>query len=151
MRRAVVALIAAPLALTGCAGDDCDADTQTLATCGGDMLDENTWESGPLDGTYLDFHGQRTWVMNPSGWVGDREPATFDVYLSLNPVPNSDGGAGFADPAGNLAQITAVPSGGGYQIQVLNNTCAQYYLRVVVTYAGTATKAGTCSSAGSGS
>jgi hypothetical protein len=134
---AVGALMLPAATETGCAGDDCDSDVQTFPTCGGDRLDANTWESGPLDGTYLDFHGERTWIFNPSGWMGSRVPATFNAYLSLNPQPNAEGGDGFAQPAGNLAEITAFPVDGGYQVQVLNDTCAQYYLRVVITYAET--------------
>jgi hypothetical protein len=156
VRGAPLLIGSALLLLTSCAGDDCDADIQTLPTCGGDMLDDSTWESGPLDGTYLNFHGERTWIFNPSGWVGDRVPTLITPYLSLIAQPNAEGGApgyaGFTLGPGNMAEITAFPSGGGYQIQVLNNTCAQYYLRVVIQYAdaGSPTTSGTCSAQGSG-
>lgn len=129
----LLALASAPS--TGCAGDDCDPDTKTMATCGGELLDANTWESGPLDGTYLDFHGERTWGFNPSGWMGTREPAQINAYLSLNPAPNAPGGAGFAQSAGNLAEITVTRAADGFHVQVQNDTCAQYYLRLVITYA----------------
>jgi hypothetical protein len=119
---------------TGCAGNDCQADTQTFPTCGGERIGRDVWESGPVTGTYLDFHGERTWVFDPSGWMGDREPYQFDAYLSLDPGIPADGGGSFAQPAGNLAEVIPVRVGNAWQVQVLNDTCAQYYLRLVLTY-----------------
>jgi len=120
----------------GCAGDDCNSDTQTFAACGGEPVGPDEWESAPIAGTpYLDFHGERTWIFNPSGWVGARQPVTVTAYLSLVQQPNADGGSGFANASGNLAEYTVLPVAGGWQVQVLNDTCAQYYLRVVVDYA----------------
>ena len=86
---------------------------------------------------YLDFSGQRTWVLDPSPWMGSREPIGFQAYLSFEPEPNADGGGGFALAAGNLAEFTSTEVGGVWQVSVLNDTCAQYYLRVVLTYAAT--------------
>jgi hypothetical protein len=142
--------IAAPAFLAaGCAGDDCDSDTQTWGSCSqGEKAggDPNTWESGPVSGApYLNFHGERTWVLDPTPWMGSRQPIGFQAYLAFNPLPDVDGGDGFAQPAGNLVEYTLLPSG---KVQVLNDTCAQYYLRVVLTYAavdGGASGAGTCS------
>ncbi len=126
------------LSQTSCAGDDCDSDTQTWGSCTQGELaggDPDVWESGPVTGKpYLDFHGERTWILDPSPWMGSREPIGYNVYLSLNALPAADGGGGFAQSAGNLAEITPVQVGGVWQVQVLNDTCAQYFLRVVLTY-----------------
>jgi hypothetical protein len=124
------------LAGTSCAGNDCQGDVQTFAKCGGELAggDPDVWESGPVTGTYLDFHGERTWVFNPIGWMGSREPYGYEAYLSLDPNPDPDGG-GFSNPAGNLAEYTVTAVSGGYQVSVLNDTCAQYYLRLVLQYA----------------
>jgi len=143
------------LAQGGCAGDDCDADQKSWGSCAqGERLDANTWESGPVAGTpYLDFHGERTWVFDPSPWMGARQPVGFQVYLALDPQPSGEGGTGFAQPAGNLAEITPVKVGDAWKVLVLNNTCAQYYLRVVLTYAATdggAATTGSCGAAGAG-
>ncbi len=141
------------LASAGCAGSDCASDAATWGSCSeGERIDVNTWESGPLTGKpWLDFHGERTWVLDPTPWMGAREPVGFQAYLSLDPTPVTDGGSGFAEPAGNLAILTPVQqSDGSWKVKVLNDTCAQYYLRVVLTYAapsgdgGTGTTTGTC-------
>jgi hypothetical protein len=141
--------VALPASETGCAGDDCDSDTATWGSCTqGDRIDADTWESGPVSGqAYLNFHGERTWILDPSPWMGSREPVGFQAYLSLTALPNVDGGGGFTQSAGNLAEITPVQVGGVWKVEVLNDTCAQYYLRVVLTYAaldGSAENAGAC-------
>ncbi len=154
MRAFVVSLVAALTCVattatspSGCAGDDCDSDTQAWGSCTqGERVDPNTWESGPVSGQpYLNFHGERTWVLDPRPWMGSRQPIGFQAYLAFNPLPDIDGGDGFAQPAGNLVEYTLMPNG---QVQVLNDTCAQYYLRVVLTYAavdGGASDVGVCS------
>ena len=131
-------VLAGATAGAGCAGDDCDSDTATWGSCSeGRRLDVNTWESGAITGEpWLNDHGERTWVLDPTPWMGNsRVPDAVQVYLSFNPLPSSDGGDGFAQAAGNLGEITLLGSG---KVQVLNDSCAQYYLRVVVTYAAVA-------------
>ena len=134
---ATAAAAASLLAMTlwvGCTPGECQSDTQSWGSCTqGSMVDSHTWESGPVDSTYLDFHGGRTWLFDPSRWMGTRAPVAFQAFLSLDPQPNSAGGTGFAEPAGNLAEF--LPAGSAFQVNVHNDTCAQYYLRVVLTYA----------------
>jgi hypothetical protein len=137
---ALLSLISLPVVAessSGCAGDDCDNDTQTWGSCtqgelaGGDPC---VWESGPVVGKpWLNFHGERTWVFDPSPWMGSRQPIDYEAYLSFDPLPNPDGG-GFANPAGNLAEYTLFQVGDAWKVSVTNDTCAQYYLRVVLTY-----------------
>lgn len=132
---ALVGIFALPVAQTACTGNDCLGDVQSWGSCAeGEALDANTWESGPLTGTYLDFHGEREWVFDPTPWMGTREPDNVFAYISFSSTPTADGGEGFAPPAGNLFEITPVKTPSGYKVQALNDTCAQYYLRVVVTY-----------------
>jgi hypothetical protein len=135
------------LSQAGCAGDDCDADTQTWGSCTqGDSPDPITWESGPICGQYLDFHGERTWMFDPSPWMGSRELISVTATPSLVPYPCGDGGE-FGMSAGNLAEVMPIKVGNKWKFTVLNDTCAQYYLRVVATYAETgsgATSGATC-------
>ena len=152
-RRAFTAVVAAavgslglPVAVTpalpllvaqaGCAGSDCDSDTATWGSCTqGRALDANTWESSALTGeAWLDFHGERTWTFDPTPWMGTREPSGFEADISFDPLPNADGGGGFSTASGNLGEFTPVQTASGWKVQVLNDTCAQYYLRVVLTY-----------------
>jgi hypothetical protein len=85
--------------------------------------------------------------------MGSRQPIGFEAYLSLSSQPNTDAGGGFALPAGNLAELQVVPNGDGWRVHVLNDTCAHYYLRVVLRYAASdagATSRGDCSSGSEG-
>jgi len=127
--------VAPALLSTACTGNDCEGDVQTFPKCGGELAggDPDVWESGPITGTYLDYHGERTWLFDPSGWMGSRVPINVFAYPSFAPNANEDGG--FATASGNLAEYWVEEVGDGYQIKVLNDTCAQYYLRVVVEYA----------------
>jgi len=131
---ATPALLVAAQATGGCAGDDCDSDTATWGSCTqGERLDATHWESTPYSGQpWLNFHGERTWTFDPTPWMGSRPPFLVDVELSFLPLPNTDGGGGWAPSAGNLSEIAVLPSG---LVQVTNDTCAQYYVRVVLTYA----------------
>jgi hypothetical protein len=88
-----------------------------------------TWESMPIDGDYLDFPGERTYIFNPflDGFTG---PYTNIIpYVSSDPQPALNN-SNFVIAAGNLAEVHGVNSG-GFAIQ--NDSCAHYYLRVVVT------------------
>jgi len=128
-----------------CTGNDCAGDDQSWGSCSqGDKIDDNTWESAPVASKYLDFHGGRTWLFDPSPWMGKRTPVGFQAFVSLDPDPYASGGSGFAQSAGNLAEF--LPASNPWQVNVENATCAQYYLRVVLTYAATGGAAGTCSS-----
>jgi hypothetical protein len=129
--------------LTACAGDDCDADTASWGSCSqGEAVDATHWESTPVSGqAYLSFHGERTWVLDPRPWMGNALPLGYEAYVAFTPYPDADGGAGFAEAPGNLAEFTQLPDG---RVQVLNDTCAQYYLRVVLTYPEGTTVASTC-------
>jgi hypothetical protein len=142
-RRAVTALIlvaavGVALATSGaCAGDDCDSDTQTWGSCSqGHRLDATHWESVRLVGEdWLDFHGERTWVFDPTPLMGDAAPVDVEVDLSFSVVPNAPDAGGYAVASGNLGQIAPIATPSGWKVAVLNNTCAQYYVRVLVTYA----------------
>jgi hypothetical protein len=133
---------------SGCAGDDCDSDTASWGSCTqGDRLDATHWESTPATSTsWLDFHGERTWTFDPSPWMGTAKPFDAEVDLAFNPLPNGDGGGGFAQSAGNLAEVTFVQVGDVWKVVVQNDTCAQYYVRVVLTYPDgvTPTRPGAC-------
>jgi hypothetical protein len=138
-------LVGAPVAVsaTGCAGDDCAGTSASWGSCTqGERVDDYTWESGPVDGTYLDFHGGNNWLLDPSAAMGKRAPVGFSAFLSLDPNPYAPNASGFAPSAGNLTEFH--PAANPWQVNVLNDTCAQYYLRVVLTYAETGAGPGSC-------
>jgi hypothetical protein len=142
-------VVAGPVAVsaTGCAGDDCAGSSETWGSCTqGERVDDYTWESGPVDSAYLDFHGGTNWLLDPSAVMGKRAPVGFEAFLSLGPSPYAPDGGGFAPSAGNLTEFH--PADNPWQVSVLNDTCAQYYLRVVLTYPQTGKVNGTCDAAG---
>jgi hypothetical protein len=118
---------------TACATHDCDSSSETLGTPddgGGNVIDTTdlTWESNALDGRWLDFPGQREWLMwFPAPFKG-HEPIELIAYISADPTPNQTPGANFTVASGNLAEFRGM---NGYAMRVFNETCAYYYLRVV--------------------
>ena len=106
--------------------------------CTGHLVDPNTWESGPFVGTWLDYgpntdlHMHLRDGVTGAALLGDIQAP--ECYVSPTATPNTPGGQ-FAQGAGNLCQFTATTdsSTGGWQLDVTNNTCAQYYVYVKVT------------------
>lgn len=112
-----------------CYGHNCDGLTGTFgANAGeGELLDDNTWESSPVDGTWIDFSRQRAWIFNLHA-LGNRKPDIVTAYVSAQQNPFNEGGQ-FAQAAGNLAEIWGATNG---TVTVHNGTCADYFVRVVV-------------------
>lgn len=129
---------AAPLATTGCFGHQCDPSFARLEPSVGRLVDENTWESGPIEGEWLDYAPQR-WITIPLAQLGNRLPTSVLVYVSGNSRPvGSASQSSFALATGNLASIQWVSS---EAIMVHNDTCAQYFARVVISVASPASAA----------
>jgi hypothetical protein len=147
----------------GCTTHACDPDCVRLgappdATCAGSDPgkyvhvyrngDEIVWEtSGSVFDKWLDYPGQRTYQLN---WQSAVREAFPDVDLCTLYVVNVDSyiatdenGAGFVPAAGQLVEMTyplvadddaasaSLQANG--QVNVFNGTCAEYFLRVVVT------------------
>ena len=102
-------VLASAAATVACTGNDCVSDTQSWGSCTqGDRLDADTWESTPLTGTdWLDLHGERTWVLDPSPWMGAREPIGVAADVSLEPRPVDDGGAAGTGASGPVCAAGA--------------------------------------------
>jgi hypothetical protein len=114
--------------------------------------DDNDWQSSGLDDTWLDFPGGRTYTIFPfttSQWQSSPRfygPYTgFDIDVATDPQPTTTGN--FTPASGNLAEVFLVsdPSPSQFAAQqvadaaavppsfnIVNATCADYYLRVVV-------------------
>jgi hypothetical protein len=131
---AVVALWAVVVGATsfaaGCYGHNCDPSVETFGqnTSEGRLLSPDLWESGPVDGVWLDFPRQRAWVFDLTALGNDRIPQLVVPYVSAQVDPIHEGG-NFTIAAGNLAEQSSVANG---QLVIKNGTCADYYLRVVV-------------------
>ncbi len=146
MALGAVALASAFLPITsGCQGHQCDYSESDFG--GGDSgqgrlipTDPNTWETTPIEAEWLPYpHAHRT-KLYADQLIG-REIIDIRVYISPDPKPASTflpGNGMFRDPntnfttaAGNLAVIKTF----GTQIWVENGTCADFYMRAVITAA----------------
>jgi hypothetical protein len=121
----------AALLSPGCYGRNCEGAIESFGTDAGQgrMLDEDTWESSPQDGTWLWFPRQRYYIFDLRALAG-RTPQLIVPYLSANPEPKS--GGNFTIGGGNLALLSnALPN----RVDVKNDSCSDYYLRLVVVAA----------------
>jgi hypothetical protein len=158
---ATVALLV--LVTQGCFGNECEGDVYPLDTeyglhQEGNFVDPTTWESVPMDernvgdGRYwMDFPARRTWRVAVPQWIdGALEPrpiVEMHGYISFSQRPNlqvycgadrCDPADNFTEGSGNVVEFKSVSNG---RVQVTNDTCTHFYLRVVL-HAGPAADAG---------
>lgn len=132
----VVALSCGALGFAGCYGTQCDGDRMEYGKNPGEgsLVDENTWQTTPFEGRWLDFPHRRLWALDTRP-LGARVPANVRAYVSASPEPNKyppDPGqplGNFTSGAGDLAVFQYVKP---FEVQVFNSTCADYFVRVVV-------------------
>jgi len=146
--------LSAPLT-SGCQGHQCDGDFKamdfvnpsdpTLTQDHGDLIDRDTYETGPIRSPWLYFPHQRTWTINPVG-LGGRTISEILPYVSPASEPvNSGNSDNFTVGSGNIAEVRLRFEDNA--VVVYNNTCADYYLRVVV-HAAPESDAGSAAGAG---
>ncbi len=113
---------------SGCFGHNCDGDVQVYGRSPGEgqLLGADTWESSAIDGDWIPFTRQRVWIFEMRG-LGDRLPGEIQPYISADKNPVRDGN--WTIGAGNLAEQSGAGPG---RIVIKNNTCADYYIRLVV-------------------
>jgi hypothetical protein len=123
------------------------SDVHAAVPDGAGVVDETTWESGPIDSTWLDYPGQRADFLFPNGVGSPPEKGPFpgpytNVIVYVSPNPDANGlGSNWTFASGNLGEVTVHPpdtTPGGetdWFVAVVNDTCAGYYLRVVVSRA----------------
>jgi hypothetical protein len=124
-----LAISGAALLAPGCYGRNCQGDTQTYGAEPGQghMLDDNTWESNDQREPYIPFPRQRIIVFDIRA-LGGRTPAIVLPYIAPAPDPYENGNN--ASPGGgNLSEILN-PSAN--HVELKNDTCSDYYLRLVV-------------------
>jgi hypothetical protein len=114
----------------GCYGRNCEGDTMSFgAEPGqGDMIDVNTWESSPADSEWIAFPRQRYYIFDLRA-LGGRTPELVLPYIAAQKTPN-DGTGNATLGAGNLALILNQSSN---RVDIKNDTCSDYYIRLVVT------------------
>lgn len=125
-----LAMLIAP----GCYGRNCDGTSGTYGREPGEgaMIDEDTWESTPIDGKWLHFSSGHTWFFDVPAF-GERKPFKIQTYISPIEEPNVYGAGkpsgNFSEGGGNLTELSGVDKN---RLVVRNGTCAEYFLRVVV-------------------
>ena len=114
--------------MSGCYGRNCEGEAITFGTRAGEgsMINADTWQSNPIEGTWLEFPRQRVWIFDMRE-LGDRIPAVPMVYVSAQASPNTESGGNFTAGAGNIAEVSGVLPG---RMTVRNGTCSDYYVRV---------------------
>ncbi len=121
-----------PVTMTGCFGHQCDGSYLRLDDGAGRLVSADTWESNGIEDRWLDYAPQRT-IAIPLKQLGNRWPTSVLVYVSGHPRPvGEEPQHSFALATGNLSTLQWVSKN---SIDVRNDTCAQYYTRVVISVA----------------
>lgn len=94
----------------------------------GAAVGPTSWESTPFEGKWLDFSHERLITFELQEKVGNRRIISVTPYISASDIPSQNNG-NFTVASGNLAVIQVVAPG---WFTVRNDTCADYYVRVVV-------------------
>ena len=142
---------------SGCYGDQCTGSVANYGQTPGEgrLLDPDSWESNAQVSNWLDYSHQRSWYIYLPMFQG-REIGQVYTYISPDPNPNvrEDGKyKQYTLASGNLAEITIFDSGQPGKtpfIQVHNDTCADYFARIVITAYPAAPDAGTPNTSDSG-
>lgn len=127
---ALACALATALATPACLTRACDPSQEIFGLKEGEgrLLDEDTWESSPLDGKWLPYPHQRTWVLFYGGYMKGRTPTSVQVFLSADERPNQ-AGSNFTQGGGDVVKMYNVTSD---SMGLVNGTCADYFVRVVV-------------------
>lgn len=142
LRRTVVtlsatAVAAALLFLPSCQTRNCEGILEIYGNKPGQggFVDSDTWQSNGNADVWLPFPAQRTWLLIPPGVTGPggRRLKYSLVYVSPADNPNripapDQPGDNFTLGTGNVAEVTYRTDA----VFVHNDTCANYYARIVL-------------------
>jgi len=147
MRRRHVLLVGASLALmalTSMPACDCGREDDDPVYWAGGTTHGYTYESTGLHDTWLHFPGGRRYRLLHELRA---TPISVSVYLAFvqHPLPE-DAGGNISAATGNVALIEAVTD---EYIQVRNDSCSNYYVRVVAEVDPDAVGAGGAAGGGS--
>jgi len=132
--RSLLALSLLTAAVSGCSTHQCDASS---SDAGGGQVTEYagtwTWQTSSLQSGWIPFNGNETIRFTlPSGFPSTSTPGfTLSAYVSTSDAGQTPEARGqFVQAAGQLAEFANVTE---HSFTVLNDTCSDYYLRVVAT------------------
>jgi hypothetical protein len=138
----VLAMSALPAA-TGCSTTQCDAPTPPPTYTGGEMIDENTYETSPIQVPDGGAEGGAPWLPYPpsvtlkvlfpveaAAVIAHRQPDDIEAFIGISAQPNGSD-ANFTPASGAAVEFhSATPDG----FTVVNDTCASYHARFVVHF-----------------
>jgi hypothetical protein len=139
----VIAILVVPAA---CSTHQCDPQTFEMhlsdgTPTAGDFVDRNTWESTPLYAKWLHFGPAYTYTFTIPNFA-NRDLVATEAYVSVDEDPTGTS-SGWTNAAGNIVVFAnPVAMGDSLQIDVQNQTCGNYYLRVVLRAAPVTADAG---------
>jgi len=112
----------------GCYGRNCEGGVESFGEeiTEGHMVTADVWESSGQHDKWLWFPRQHAFFFDVPA-LGGRIPYETTAYLSAEEEPNKNGT--FAQAGGNVAIFSGV---GPNRVDVRNDTCSDYYLRLVV-------------------
>lgn len=124
-------MLAAIGGLCACSSDACQRSGQEpqIYEEGRTTSDETFYETSGFDGTFLFFPSGRTYKL-PHGLRST--PTDVGIYLAFVPNPR-EAGSLIAPSAGNQGGIQAVDD---RFVTVRNDSCAEFFVRVTATAAG---------------
>jgi hypothetical protein len=122
--------VIASSSVSGCYTHQCDASTRTFVVSdGGGLIDDNTFETSPVDGAWLAYPGNAVIRISYPMDMG-RPMDWFISYVGISEHPN-EAGSNYTIASGGLAEISSSDNAG---FSVKNNTCASYFARFVVHF-----------------
>lgn len=112
----------------GCYGRNCEGSAESFGTeiTNGRMVTEDVWESSGQDEKWLWFPRQHVYFFEIPA-LGGRVPYETTAYLSAHEEPNKTGD--YTQGGGNIALFSGVRPN---RVEVRNDTCSDYYLRLLV-------------------
>lgn len=125
-----IAISGAALVAPACYPRNCDGGMVTFGADPGQgrMVSPDLWESTGQSENWLWFPRQRAYVFVVPAWEG-RTPWAVIPYVSAQERPQ---GSNYVIGAGNITLLSATEAN---RVNVTNDTCSDYYLRLAVTFA----------------
>lgn len=127
LARCLGGTLAAALSMS-CVGETCypEGDPPQRYSGGITSDDRTFYQSSSVEGPYLFFPSGRTYQLE-HGLRGT--PDDYNMELSFSEFP-FESGSGAGKPAGNLTMVEAINDD---YIEVRNDTCAEYFLRLTAS------------------
>jgi hypothetical protein len=130
-------------AVMGCNTTQCDAPTPAPTYMGGEMIDENPYETGPIQQRAGGAEGGARWlqylpsvtlnVVFPSdaaAVIANRQPYDVEAFIGISAQPNGSD-SNFTPASGAAVEFHSLTSDG---FTVVNDTCASYFARFVIHF-----------------